>query len=283
LKNSREWIRNRILLILDTGPVHGYDILRSLNEHVSDLRLTTLYRWLHTMESEGLVNSEIQPGPHGPDRRVYQLGVRGELRLRDILRDSIEVLMHFYDAYRHSITGNLYEIMQPDLKSPEGCILFASNPRIRMNDIATIQHLSESSNGPIEILGDSTIVTSLEIKHRVLKGSLGNIPSPNDRFSQLWISGVPDREELHKAIIEFKRVLVKGGVLRILAPFVYFNKPRQPDLGEFVRITAIQLFPELGMADGNDVANILESVFPDCGVLDIFPGLVVFWARNDNC
>lgn len=283
MKNSREWIRNRILLTLDTGPAHGYDILRSLNEHVSDLRLTTLYRWLHTMESEGLVDSEIQPGPHGPDRRVYQLGVRGELRLRDMLRDSIEVLMHFYDAYRHSITGNLYEVMQSGLKPPEGRILFASNPRIRKNDIATLQHLSEIDSSPIEILGDSTILTSLGIKHRALKGSLGDIPSPNDRFSQIWISGVPDRQELHKAVIEFKRVLVKGGVLRILAPFVYFNKPGQPDLGEFVRITAIQIFPELGMADGNDVADILEAVFPDCGALDVFPGLVVFWARNANC
>ena len=111
LKNSREWIRNQILLVLDNGPCHGYDILRSLDNHVENLRLTTLYRWLHAMESEGLIESTVQPGPHGTDRRVYRLGVRGELRLREMRKDSIGVIMHFYDAYRHSVTGNLHEIL----------------------------------------------------------------------------------------------------------------------------------------------------------------------------
>ncbi|MHA1637435.1 MAG: PadR family transcriptional regulator [Candidatus Thorarchaeota archaeon] len=283
MKNSREWIRNRILLVLDTGSCHGYDILRALNEHVDNLRLTTLYRWLHAMESEGLVESTIQPGPHGPDRRVYRLGARGELRLREMLKDSIGVVMHFYDAYRHSVTGHLHKLFHEDQKIPEGRILFASEPRIKENDIATLRYLNEQNGkGSIEIIGDTTVLASLGIKHKALKGNLGDIPSPNERFAQIWISGVPDRQLLQRAVLEFKRVLVRGGILRILAPFVYFNEPEQPDLGEFVRLTAMQLFPELGMADGHDVADILEAVFPDCGALDIFPGLVIFWARKNS-
>ena len=283
MKNSREWIRNRILLVLDAGPCHGYDILRSLNEHVSNLRLTTLYRWLHAMESEGLVESGVQPGPHGPDRRVYRLGARGENRLREMLKDSIEVIMHFYDAYRHSITSGMYETLESQVNPPDGKILFAAVPRVREFDLGTIQSLTKNNGSrTLDVLGDATILSTTPIKHKVLKGEISDIPSPNERYAQIWLSGIPERRDLHTAVAEFKRVLMKGGVLQILAPFVYFDKPDQPDLGEFVRVTAIQLFPDLGIADGDDVGTILESIFPDCGALDLFPGLVVFWARKEE-
>ncbi|MFW9918100.1 MAG: PadR family transcriptional regulator [Candidatus Thorarchaeota archaeon] len=281
MRESREWIRNRILLVLDNGPCHGYDILRSLNEHVSNLRLTTLYRWLHTMEAEGLVESIVQPGPHGPDRRVYRLGARGENQLREMLKDSIEVIMHFYDAYRHSITGSMHQKLDEEVKVPKGRVLFAAVPRVREIDINTVQYLMDGNGSQtLDVLGDSTILTTMGIRHKILKGDLVDIPSPNERYAQIWVSGIPNRDELHGSVAEFKRVLIDGGIVRILAPFVYFDRPEQPDLGEFLRVTAIQLFPELGMANGDDVGTVLEAVFPDCGALDLFPGLVIFWARK---
>jgi len=174
--------------------------------------------------------------------------------------------------------------MEAELKAPNGRVLFAAVPRVREFDLSTIEHLTQNNNGSsgLDILGDSTILTTMGIKHRVLKGEISDIPAPNERYSQIWLSGIPDRRQLHNAMTEFKRVLVKEGILRILAPFVFFDKPDQPDLGEFVRVTAIQLFPDLGMADGDDVGTILEAVFPDCGALDLFPGLVVFWARKEK-
>ncbi len=104
--------------------------------------------------------------------------------------------------------------------------------------------------------------------------------STSRELHQRTVSGVPEPNELHSAISEFKRVLMDNGVIRILAPFVYFDEPDEPNIGEFVRLTATQLFPELGMADGHEVGEVLEAVFPDCGAIDVFPGLVVFWARK---
>jgi DNA-binding PadR family transcriptional regulator len=234
------------------------------------------------MEEDGLVVSTVQPGPHGPDRRVYSLGARGENRLRDMLKDSINVIMHFYDAYRHSLTGDMHRIIDTDITSPSGRILFSAVPRVRETDLNTIKYLAESNGQKvIDILGESAFLESAGVRHKILKGNLCDIPSPNERYAQIWINGFPDHKDLQAAALEFKRVLMRGGVLKLLAPFVYFDKPDQPDLGEFVRATAIQLFPELGMADGNDVGMVLESVFPDCGALDIFPGLVVLWARKE--
>lgn len=279
VRDSREWIRNRILLVLDQGPCHGYDILRSLSDDVSDLRLTTLYRWLHNMESEGLVESEIQPGPHGPNRRVYRLGSRGESRMREMLKDSIKVIMHFYDAYRRSITGHLPDILLSDLEPPSGKILYAAFPRLRDHDLTMLHHISQNNGGTaIDILGDSTSAKRTGIKHKSIKGEISDIPSPAERYSQVWLSGIPERRLLPSVVFECKRVLVPNGVLRIIAPFVFFNEPVQPNIGEFVRLTAVQLFPDLGVTEGDDMESILDASFEECGALDVFPGLVVFWA-----
>jgi len=86
---------DQILLVLDLHSCHGYKLRRLLSPIIGDVELTTLYRWLHAMEAEGLVDSEVQVGPHGPSRRVYRIGMRGENRLRRILRDAIGVVLHF--------------------------------------------------------------------------------------------------------------------------------------------------------------------------------------------
>jgi DNA-binding PadR family transcriptional regulator len=281
LRNSRDWIRDRVLLVLDDGPSHGYEILSILNEYAPDLRLTTLYRWLHEMEEEGLISSEFQAGPHGPDRRVYSLGARGENRLREVLKDSIDIVMHFYDAYRRASIGNLFDMIDETFETPSGRVLFTAFPRIRESDIPTIEYLRRyNERGQVDVLGDSAAVEKIDRKHRRMNGHITDIPSPNERFSQVWISGVPTRHVLHSSIIESNRVLKSGGVLRVLAPFVYFEGAEEPDLGTFVKTTAIQLFPELGMSDADDIGEVIESVMPECSAMDVFPGLVVFLAKK---
>lgn len=175
----------------------------------------------------------------------------------------------------------MHQKLDDEVKVPKGRILFAAVPRVREIDLNTVQYLTDGNGShALDVIGDSTILTTMGIRHRSLKGNLSDIPAPNERYAQIWVSGIPNREGLQHSVAEFKRVLSDGGVVRILAPFVYFDRPEQPDLGEFLRVTAIQLFPELGVADGEDVGTVLESVFPDCGAMDLFPGLVVFWGKK---
>jgi len=282
VKGSKSWIRNRILLSLDQRPCHGYDLLKSLPKELNDLRLTTLYRWLHTMESEGYVESDIRPGPHGPDRRIYRLGPRGENRLRDLLKESIETVLHFYDAYRYSVGSQLYMILK-DMKPErvEGRTLFAAIPWLRSQELDIIRFLAERNNGSgIDILGDTSFLRGEEIKTKELKGDIVDIPASNDKYAEIWLSGVPFRENLQRALSECKRVLAKGGVLRVIAPFAYFGEPERPTVDEFIRVTAVHLLPDLGVVEGRDVASLMESLFSACGALETLPGLVVFWAEK---
>ncbi|MFQ5834213.1 MAG: PadR family transcriptional regulator [Candidatus Thorarchaeota archaeon] len=283
MKASKDWVKDRILLALDRSPHHGYDLLQVLPEEASDLQLTTLYRWLHSMEAEGLVESEVQRGPHGPDRRVYRVGPRGETRLREILRDSIEVVLHFYDAYRHTAASYLYDVLDvPEIERVEGRILLAAFPGLKERDLKTVEYLSNRNDGaPIDILGDCTLVEKTGVQFRELKGDICDIPSPNDKFAKVWLTGVPERSVLPRAIAECKRILVQKGMLKIIAPFAFFDEPSKPTLGEFIRVTSTHLFPELGVVEGNDVGAVIEANFTRCGAFETFPGLVVFWAVKE--
>ncbi|MHA2432316.1 MAG: helix-turn-helix transcriptional regulator [Candidatus Thorarchaeota archaeon] len=276
-------MKDRILLALDKTPLHGYDLLHALPDETARPQLTTLYRWLHEMESEGLAESKIQPGPHGPDRRVYQLGPRGETRLREILRDSIDVVLHFYDSYRHTAATYLYDVLDvPEIDRVEGRILFAAFPRLKERDLRTVEYLSERNSGaPLDILGDCTLARRTGMQIREMKGDICDIAVSNDTLAEIWLSGVPERSVLPRALAECKRVLVNGGTLKIIAPFAFFEEPTKPTLGEFIRVTATHLFPELGVVEGNDVGTVIEANFTKCGAFETFPGLVVFWAVKE--
>jgi DNA-binding PadR family transcriptional regulator len=280
LKVSKDWIKDRILLALDHAPHHGYDLLYALPEEARRLQLTTLYRWLHSMESEGLVESRFEEGPHGPERRVYRLGSRGESRLREILRDAIEIVLHFYDAYRHSAATYLHDVLDVGtIKRIKGRILLSSFPRFKERDMKTVEYLSARNEGAaIDILGDTSLVKRTGIKFRKMKGDICDVASPDEKFAEIWMNGVPERNILPQAIAESKRLLMAGGALRIIAPFAFFDEPAKPALGEFIRVTSTHLYPELGVVEGNDVGSVIEANFTECGAYETFPGLVIFWA-----
>jgi len=79
-------LRHAILGILDRNPMHGYELKRVLDQHVSlfwPVKLAAIYPSLHRLEEDGLVTHRTQATPEGrPDRKVYSItGVgRDELR-----------------------------------------------------------------------------------------------------------------------------------------------------------------------------------------------------------
>jgi hypothetical protein len=232
------------------------------------------------MESEGLIESEIHPGPYGPNRKVYKLGARGKKRTRTMLKNSIRLILQFYDGFRRFTGGQLYEILDRlEIPTTEGRVLFTAFPRLTEKSLDTLYYISSRNGGTkLDVLGDASVVSETGLKYRALKGSISDIPAPKNRFSEIWLNGVPEREELPSAIAECKRVLLDGGILRIIAPFVFFDEPKEPDLNEFIRVTAVEFFPELGVREGNEIGAVLETSFPHCGAFKLFPGLVLFWA-----
>jgi hypothetical protein len=248
----------------------------------TDPRRTRLPKLMKAMENDGLVISALQPGPLGPYRRIYEIGPDAETHLRESLRNSIETILHFYDEYRQANPQKLYSFSEEsDPRRVKGRILYAAFPHLKTNDLETIRELlMASEESSISIVGPDLILKKTGISYDVVGDDLSQLSVDSKTFSEIYIQGVPEMERLPSAIAECKRVLKRKGQLRILAPFAFFDEPEKPTLEEFIRITSSELFPELGVVEGNQVKQVLEQYFPNSGVFETSLGEVIFHATK---
>lgn len=281
MKPARSELIRKILLELNGNPSSIYDILYSMSGY-TDPRRTRLPKLLKAMETDGLVVSALQPGPLGPYRRIYQIGPEAESHLRNNLRSSIETVLHFYDAYRKAHPQKLYEFTDDEcLRKRKGRILYAAFPHLKTNDLERIRELFISSEeSEISIVGSDLILRKTGINYDVVGENMSNLSAENKSFSEIFLHGVPEMDTLPEAIAECKRVLTRKGQLRILVPFAFFNEPEKPTLGEFLRITANELFPDLGVVEGSQVLKVIEQYFPNPIVNETSLGEIIFIATK---
>jgi DNA-binding PadR family transcriptional regulator len=280
---SKEPIRDLIMLMLDRHPSHGYELKRALEPHVGNVEITSLYRWLREMEQEGLIVSTIREGPHGPSRKIYTIGPRGESHLRHLLRNAFWVLLHFYDEFRQfQLTHNLDEKKEIEIDVPEGKMLLCLASPFMEGDLGAIQFaLDYSSNSSLYVLGNLDFWKRKRSDIAYIKGSLEDIKSRDKQFDELWILGMPPRNLLPRIVVEAIRVLKHGGTLRILAPFAFFDEPNEPSLEAFIRLTSSHLFPELGIVEGQEVCQLFQQLFCEYGTFKITYGYVQFWGTTE--
>ncbi|MFW9926972.1 MAG: hypothetical protein ACFFDM_09410 [Candidatus Thorarchaeota archaeon] len=279
MRPTRSELISKILLALDNQPSSIYDILYSISDF-SDPRRTRLPKLLKAMEKDNLVVSALQPGPLGPYRRVYEIGPEAEARMRQNLKNSIETILHFYDSYRRSNPQKLYSFPKElEQRKTKGRILFAAFPRINAEDIDSIRKIISCSHEiTISVLGPDLILSKTGIKYTSVGNNPTEIKTENQIFSEIQFNGIPSKETLPLVIAECKRVLVRRGLLKIRVPLAFFEEPKKPALGEFILITAANLFPELGVIDGNELKQSLAEIFPKNGIYETSLGEVVFWA-----
>jgi DNA-binding PadR family transcriptional regulator len=73
-----------ILCVLADGPLHGYQIAKSIERQTQGLlcfNLASLYPLLYRMEKRGWVKGTWEGTPGGRRRRYYRLGPPGKRRL----------------------------------------------------------------------------------------------------------------------------------------------------------------------------------------------------------
>jgi PadR family transcriptional regulator PadR len=75
-----------LLSILDRAdkPMYGYQIARHIETSVEDMPMTqgALYPVLRSLESSGLLESEVEPSVSGPPRRYYKITESGHETLK---------------------------------------------------------------------------------------------------------------------------------------------------------------------------------------------------------
>src|SRR5437588_3343613 len=74
------FVEPAVLLLLAEGPRHGYELIEALPELVGEERVDVgnLYRFLRTLEEDGIVESEWSADLPGPARRTYSLTSAGQ-------------------------------------------------------------------------------------------------------------------------------------------------------------------------------------------------------------
>lgn len=279
MRPAKSELIDKILLALDRQPSSIYDILYALADY-SDLRRTRLPKILKAMEKENLVVSDLQPGPLGPYRRVYELGPNAESRIRHNLRNSIKTILHFYDDYRKSNPQKLYSFPEKiGKRRTGGCILFASFPIMTSCDIDTIRELlAKAEYSSLFVLGPVHMLSKTGIKYNTVGENPARFVVDDQIFSEILLNGVPQLGILEELIAECKRTLCRRGLLKIRVPLAFFEELTKPALGDFIQVTAANLFPDLGILEGKKVTQTLDQYFSNNGVYETSLGEVVFWA-----
>jgi PadR family transcriptional regulator, regulatory protein PadR len=108
-----------LLALLDgaAAPMYGYQIARRLDELADGTSLVkqgTLYPLLRSMESNGLLASEVEPSVTGPPRRYYTIAEPGR-RLLPLWRGAWEQTRDFVD----SVLGGALSSAVPDAATIE--------------------------------------------------------------------------------------------------------------------------------------------------------------------
>ena len=102
----RNFLRPCLLLLLEEGQSHGYDLLVRLADFGLKVDPGGLYRVLRALEREGLVVSRWETSGSGPARRTYAPTPEGESWLRlwgGTLRESRRILDRFLTRYETAV------------------------------------------------------------------------------------------------------------------------------------------------------------------------------------
>lgn len=265
---------------MDQGPCYAYEMMRMLGNDYGDLRLTTLYRWLYELERNHIIVSEIRPGSNSPERKFYRLTSDGQIYMTHLLRDAIDLVLHYYEDYQHYFLNCVSEYLSDlKLEYSNGRILFLAYPRLLYRDLEILSEIREKIGKlDVDIMGDLGYLDDNDPQIHILQGNPCNIPSSNRKYSEVWLCRTPRMENLAFVVSKCKRVLKRDGVLRIILPRIFFDEPSNPGLDEFVKITSFHMFPQLHVMNGNQIHRVIETYFPVNGYLEPILGTAIFWA-----
>jgi PadR family transcriptional regulator PadR len=105
------FLRSCLLVLLHREPGYGYSLMDGLQEfgfQPDQMDISIIYRALHNLEADGLVNDSWDNSSLGPQRRVYTTTPQGEAILDEWIqnlrqrRKEIEALEAAYEAVKRS-------------------------------------------------------------------------------------------------------------------------------------------------------------------------------------
>ncbi len=221
--------------------MHGYEIQKILAVHGEKIQLSYLYKTLKEMCDEGLLESQLRKGEHGPQTRQYGLTDKGRAELGKIFGEATELIHDFYEEYISNLpprffTERFQRVTQEVFAGREAVALVVSEP-------LTVLH-REICEGicarrgakvtywvkPSYLKGDSHLPNVT-----VLNGTFDDLPLKENSLDTIVVIDVQEAFPIRACCREFRRVLRSGGIMFGCAPFMGLGGTHDPlDVGEFM-------------------------------------------------
>jgi len=95
-----------LLLLLDSGATHGYEMARQLEAQCLHVDVSYVYRTLRKLERDGYADSQWTESAIGPRRRLYRLNAVGRSKLlqsAELIAAVRDLHERFLQAHQQSI------------------------------------------------------------------------------------------------------------------------------------------------------------------------------------
>lgn len=240
-----------LLVLVDGGVSHGYDMRRELAARRLDVDYPSVYRMLNRLQRDGQLRSRWGKGVSGPRRRLYEITPAGLDRLADIagrLRAINDTHDAFFEAYAQTAEhGRSADLSEPAAAgSPQHVVelLALDHVALSVQDPAAMQAFLRDHAGMQEVEAGAQI--ALGTDGRAAKLSLVPAPGPREPAALgRLVLAVADLEQAAAA-------LPAGTELqRHARDSVSFEAPEGLRLG-FALMTPVQT--------GHDIAHLLLRV-----------------------
>ena len=270
------------IILLETTHLHGYEILKDIQDEFGEIRLSTFYRWLRELETSGMIIGTTTLGQRGPIRKIYSLTQSGRNYLLELVRDSIKIILNFYERYKlFSATQFDGLLTKYEFPSLSGRVLFAGMSRIHGLDIGTFRYISKRvDDKTIEVVGDAARVSNIGAKHKSIGGTLVEIPVRDGTYCEIWVSGTPKKRAMPDIIRECARALKPEGVLRLIVPFMFSKSSEELGIGNFIQFASLNLFPEFDLIEQEDLIVLLHRYFSEVDMIQA--GFMIFLGRKSR-
>lgn len=79
-------LKHAILVLLDTEPGSGYDLLKHFNDHLGyfwNAKHQQIYHQLKMLHEEGLINCQLETQQGKPNKKIYSITDKGKIALQE--------------------------------------------------------------------------------------------------------------------------------------------------------------------------------------------------------
>ena len=238
---KRELKRGIIRTIRDRE-MYGYELRKILAARGEEVQLSYLYRTLKEMRDDGLLESRLQAGGAGPQRRMHRLTAKGKKELGRVFGEAAELIHDFYEDYMAKLPPpffmDRFRMMMTEIYGGREAVgLVLSEPLTHLHRKLLERICARPGAKRTYLIKPPGVKAEVDLPNvTVVEGTLDDIPLKDGSLGGMVVVDIQDAVRLNACCAEFRRVLQRGGVMCGCAPFMGLEGGTEPlGVGAFMK------------------------------------------------